>query len=256
MAKACVVLTVSESKRLIAKGVAALPQVRRVLEEGIVAVAKGTTNSYIVEELLGRSIDKTAYTTGLTLPERPKGKSKLATEKIADLVLKRGQPVEGLSVVEAVREMKAGDVFIKGANALNYTRKVVGVLIGHPEGGTIGATLGIIVARGVELVLPVGLEKLVYEDIEVLSWKVREFEERLNEVPTLMPVTGTIVTEIEALKGLCDVEATLLSAGGIAGAEGSVRLLIEGPREAIEKALELVRSIQGEPMFTEPVVVV
>jgi len=252
MAKACVVLTVSESKRLIAKGVAALPQVRRALEDGIVAVAKGTTNSYIVEELLGRPIDKTAYTTGLTLPERPKRTPKLAEEKMPDLVLKRGEPVEGVSAVEAVKEMRAGDVFIKGANALDYRRKVAGILIGHPEGGTIGATLGTIVARGIELVIPVGLEKLVYEDIEALSRRVRRFDESLTEIPTLMPVTGTIVTEIEALKVLCGVEATLLSAGGVAGAEGSVRLLIEGERGAVKGALELLRSIQGEPMFIQP----
>ncbi len=254
MARACVVLTVSESKRLIAKGVKALPSVQKALKKGIVAVAKGTTNSYLVEELLGKPVDKTAYTTGLTLPEKPSKPPQLAEEKMPDLVLKNGQPVEGLSAVEAVREMKAGDVFVKGANALDYRRKVAGILIGHPEGGTIGATLGIIVARGVELVIPVGLEKLVYEDIEALSRKVRAPDERLTDVPTLMPVTGTIVTEIEALKILCGVEATLLSAGGIAGAEGSVRLLIEGEKEAVQKALGLVRSLQGEPMFTEPTI--
>ncbi|HIE08620.1 MAG TPA: hypothetical protein EYP65_02090 [Armatimonadetes bacterium] len=254
MAKACVVLTVSESKRLIAKGVVALPQVRRALREGIVAVAKGTTNSYIVEEILGKGIDKTSYTTGLTLPEKLKSPPKLSKEKMADLVLERGRPVEGVSAVEAVKRMKAGDVFIKGANALDYRRKVAGILIGHPEGGTIGATLGTIVARGVELIIPVGLEKLVYEDIEALSRKAREPDERLTEVPTLMPVTGTIVTEIEALEVLCGVRATLLSAGGIAGAEGSVRLLIEGERGEVRRALEFLRSIQGEPMFVEPVI--
>ena len=42
------VLTVAESKRLIAKGVAALPQVQRAMKEGIVAVAPGTTNGYVL----------------------------------------------------------------------------------------------------------------------------------------------------------------------------------------------------------------
>ena len=50
------VLTVSESKRLIAKGVAASEVLQTALENGTVAVAKGTTNSYIVEELLGEEI--------------------------------------------------------------------------------------------------------------------------------------------------------------------------------------------------------
>ncbi|HID07711.1 MAG TPA: hypothetical protein EYP10_11270 [Armatimonadetes bacterium] len=257
MAKASAVLTVSESKRLIAKGVVALPAVQRALRDGMIAVAKGTTNSYVVEELLSTSIDKTAYTTGLTLPQKSKRPPNLTPKKLPDVVLKNGECLEGLSAIEAVNQMGAGDVFIKGANALDYQRKVAGILIGHPEGGTIGATLGIIVARRIELVIPIGLEKLVFEDIESLSRKVRDINspnELLTDVPTLMPVTGTIVTEIEALKLLCNVDATLIAAGGIAGAEGSVRLLMQGDTDAVKCALDLIQSIQGEQPFTDVII--
>lgn len=250
MAKASVVLTVAESKRLIAKGVAALQSVQRALKEGMIAIAKGTTNAYVVEELLGRTIDKPAYTTGLTMPRKTMHTSGLREQKLPDIVLKNGVPVEGMTVIEAVKHMGKGDVFIKGANALDYRRKTAGILIGHPEGGTIGATIGTIVARRIELVIPVGLEKLVYEDIETLSVKTRApDDELLTETPTLMPVTGTIITEIEALKLLCDVEATLIASGGVAGAEGSVRLMIEGDSEKVKRALQLIESIQGEPPF-------
>lgn len=251
MAKASVVLTVSESKRLIAKGVAALPSVRKALREGMIAIAKGTTNAYIVEELLGKPIDKPAYTIGVTLPQKTMHTTGLREQKLPDVVLKNGEPVEGLTVVEAVKQMKRGDVFIKGANALDYKRKVAGILVGHPEGGTIGATIGTVIARRIEFVIPVGLEKLVYEDIETLSLKTRALDgdEILNETPPLVPVTGTIVTEIEALKLLCNVDATMIAAGGVGGAEGSVRLLIEGTKEDVLKALQLIESIQGEPPF-------
>ena len=60
MTKKVVVLTVSESKRLIAKGVANLDIVKKALERGMIAIAKGTTNGYVVEELLNKRIDKTA----------------------------------------------------------------------------------------------------------------------------------------------------------------------------------------------------
>jgi len=251
MAKASVVLTVAESKRLIAKGVVALPSVQRALKDGMIAIAKGTTNAYIVEELLGKPIDKPAYTIGVTLPQKTMHTTGLREQKLPDVVLKNGVPVEGMTVIEAVRQMKRGDVFIKGANALDYKRKVAGILVGHPEGGTIGATLGIVIARRIEFVIPVGLEKLVYEDIETLSMKTRavDGDEILNETPPLVPVTGTIVTEIEALKLLCDVDATLVSSGGVGGAEGAVRLLIEGEKANVQKALELIESIQGEPPF-------
>ena len=46
---------------------------------------------------------------------------------------------------------------------------------------------------------------------------------------------------------LAGVDAYLYSAGGIAGAEGGVRLLIEGPDEQVQEALDLVESIKGEP---------
>jgi hypothetical protein len=46
---------------------------------------------------------------------------------------------------------------------------------------------------------------------------------------------------------LSGVDAYLYSCGGIAGAEGSVRLLIEGADEDVNNALELVKSIKGEP---------
>ena len=56
--KMTVSLTVSESKRLIAKGIAQHPAVKAALENGIVAVAKGTTNAYVAEELLGEYPDR------------------------------------------------------------------------------------------------------------------------------------------------------------------------------------------------------
>ncbi|HDN67541.1 MAG TPA: hypothetical protein ENF86_01135, partial [Firmicutes bacterium] len=62
------VLTVAESKRLIAKGVKELEVVKRALRDGMVTVAMGTTNTYVAEELSGQRIAKFSYTTGLTLP--------------------------------------------------------------------------------------------------------------------------------------------------------------------------------------------
>lgn len=64
--KALFTLTSSESKRLIAKGVKAMPGVQRALKEGTIIVAGGTTNAFVAEELLGIEIeDKTGYTMGI-----------------------------------------------------------------------------------------------------------------------------------------------------------------------------------------------
>ena len=48
---AIIVLTPYESRRLIAKGVVVLPEVKRALESHWFVVSRGTTMAYIVEEL-------------------------------------------------------------------------------------------------------------------------------------------------------------------------------------------------------------
>jgi hypothetical protein len=238
--KAHVTLTVAESKRLIAKGVAAMGIIKKALAEGMVTIAKGTTNGRVVEEILGKKIDRSDYVTGNIRPSKgARGEISLSAS-LPDVVLRKGKKVEGISSVDSVAEMKQGDVFIKGCNAVNYQQKLGGILVGHTIGGTIGQTLGTIVARKIHLVLPVGLEKSVYADMNEISKKVREDDEYARNAPTLMPVSGHIVTEIEALGMLAGLKALQVAAGGVAGAEGSVWLLIEGEKSQVEKALEIV----------------
>jgi len=244
MMKKQVVLTVSESKRLIAKAVAAMEVVKKALDDGIIVIAKGSTNSYVVEELLSKKIDKRAYLTGVVTPTKPLTSGMPKPEPMRDIVLVKGVVDESLDRFTAVEKMDRGDVYIKGANALNYKEKVAGILIGSEDGGTIGKTIGRIVGKKIILIIPVGLEKLVYESIWELARKMNSPD---SEGPSLMPVTGLIVTEIEALKILTGVDATLVSSGGIAGAEGAVRLLVEGTKEQVEKTLSLLQTIKGEP---------
>jgi hypothetical protein len=159
-------------------------------------------------------------------------------------VLKQGERLQ-TSVIDAAEQMGPGDVFIKGANALNYERGQAAVLIGHATGGTVGATLGRIVARRIQLVSPVGLEKSVPVDLAATAQRVNLADDEKNYVPCFWPLIGHIFTEIEALEVLCGVQTTLIAAGGVAGAEGSVRLLLEGMDEDVEAATELVKSIKG-----------
>lgn len=249
--KAHVVLTVPESKRLIAKGVAAMGIVKKALTEGMIAIGRGTTNGRVAEEILGEKIDRGGYIAGRVLP--PKGaKGIISSSPIPEIVLRKGERVEGLSAVDSVAEMKQGDVFIKGCNALNYQQKLGGILVGHPTGGTIGGVLGTIVSRKIHLVLPVGLEKNIYADINEVSRKVREDDEYIGGAPSLMPVSGILVTEIEALDILTGVKALQVAAGGIAGAEGAVWLLMEGERPQIENALRIIeecREVEEGSLF-------
>ncbi len=240
------VLTVAESKRLIAKAIAALPEVQEAMENRTVVVATGTTNAYVLEELWGKEIDKRAYRSGMTTPKEPEKDPRPQPEKIPDVVFIKGEIAPQYDRVTIAPDLKRGDIYIKGANALNYDDNIAGILIGGMDGATIGNTIGHIIGKQVQLIIPIGLEKLTYENINELHLIASEED---YEGPRLWPIVGTIITEIEALEILTGVDAYLYAAGGVAGAEGSVRILVEGSDEEVEETLELIGSIKGEPRY-------
>lgn len=55
----------AESKRLIAKAVVAMPEVKAAMQHGRLIVGRGSTNAYIVEELLNTYVEKSHYTVGV-----------------------------------------------------------------------------------------------------------------------------------------------------------------------------------------------
>ena len=245
--QAQVILTPSQSKRLIAMGILKWEPMKEALRSGIVAVCKGTTDAYVAEELLGKGFDKRRYVTGRTGPAG--GDTSWAKADLPDVVLEEGNRLEGVSVNDIVSRMGPGDIFLKGANAINYDLAQAAVLIGHPTGGTLGVTLGTIVTRKVRLVHPVGLEKNVPGDLVAAAQRLSEREACMGEVYGLWPTHGELFTEIEALDELFNVEAVPVAAGGISGAEGAVVLSLFGERTDVEKALAGVEAIQKEPPF-------
>lgn len=242
------VLTVAEGKRLIAKAVAALPAVQKAMQDGIVAVCKGSTNAYVAEELLGQSIAKGSYVLGRGVPATT-DTAAVFSGNIPEVIFVKGRQAD-LSLKDAVAQMQRGDVVIKGANALNHEQGVAGLLVGHPEGGTIGVVIGSYYGKGLHLVIPVGLEKEIAESIDELADLISgEPELSRQGMPSLWPVRGEIITELEALELLTGVEAHQIGAGGLCGAEGGNWFGIFGTPEEIAAAKALVQQVQGEPPF-------
>jgi hypothetical protein len=244
------VLTPAESKRLIAKAVVAMPQVKRALEKGRVIIANGTTTAFVAEEILGRPVSKYRYAAGYI------GEGKLAATppelRTDPYVLVDGRPVD-VPAKEMIQEFEADDVFIKSANAVDAEGHV-GVLMANEKGGTIAMALGPVMARGCHLIVPVGLEKLVPSVTEA-SHKggILRLKYAMGLKVGLMPVVNaTVVTEIQALRILAGVEATHVASGGIGGCEGAVALVVEGTDEAVQKAFEVVGGVKGErPVLKE-----
>ena len=246
--KALVVLTSSESKRLIGKGVAALPEVRHAMKSGLVVIIKGTTNSYVAEEVLGRKLDKADFRRGAVLPGLLGG-SPPADRQIPDIIIEKGK-VADLTLEEAVPKLRGGDVLMKGANALDFAG-MAGVYVGSDTSGTIGLSIGILMARGVNFIVPVGLEKLVQTPIQDI---VKEMGIDRVELSTglklgMMPIIGRVVTEVEAFEVLTGVSAVNIGGGGVNGAEGSRTFLLKGNEKEVKKAFELAKEIIGEPPF-------
>lgn len=163
-----------------------------------------------------------------------------------DVIIEEGVWQKGRTIFDCIDFMKEGDVILKGANALDLARRQAGVLIGHPRGGTAGAALQAAAGRRVRLILPVGLEKRICGDLMDLAT-------RLNlpgaQGPRLLPLPGEIFTEIDAISLLAGAKAELVAGGGVGGAEGSVRLAIEGSKEEMRVAEELMVAVAAEPGF-------
>src|SRR3990172_3012543 len=92
LVSAIVVLTPAESKRIIAKGVAVLPEVKHALTEGVVVISRGTTNAFVAEELVGVPVSKVDYAAGVI------ARGELTTTppetRLKPYILRPGKPVQ------------------------------------------------------------------------------------------------------------------------------------------------------------------
>lgn len=246
-----VVLTPYESRRLIAKAVAKLPVVVNALENGLVIIATGSSTGYVAEEILGEPMVKENFVSGhITLGETwgaPKN-----PDYIFPIVLRKGKRMEMIPE-EALAEFTAEDVFIKGGNAIDPEYRAA-VFAGNDKGGTMGWSMGTLQARGSQLIMPIGLEKMVASVPEAAKHSgISRFAYGDGQRFGMVPVeNATVITEIQAYKQLFGVEAYHAGGGGINGAEGSVVVILEGPADKIAEAYNFTKSIKGEKPLCRP----
>lgn len=243
--QALVVLPPPASKRLIAHAVVQLPSVQRAKTEGRIVVGLGTTNAYVLEELLGRSLAKERYCAGYvgaTLGVVP------SEERENMVVLERGIP-KTLDWPEILAGLASGDVVIKGGNALD-SEGTVGVFLAGDEGGTVGKFYAAAVARGVEVVIPISRAKSVHCRIPELTPRLGQGRLSWASGPKvgIFPLQGTVITETEAVEVLYGVRAEHVASGGVGPGQGAVVLLLSGNAERMSQAFkELSHLAQTEP---------
>lgn len=249
-----VIITPAAGKRLIAKAIAAHKAVLSALKSGTVVIVAGTTNGYVAEEILkaqgiSGDFNRKYFVRGIILPPSKKviSEGRLADESKfpGDVIIKQGTWQKGKTISDVINDLKEGDVILKGADALDLQRKQAAILIGHPKAGTIA--IQAILGRRVQLIIPVGLEKRVCDDLHALAMKVNAPDAKGYR---LFPVPGQVFTEIDAINLLTGATAELVAAGGVSGAEGSCLLAISGTKEQEEAAEKLVATVASEPPFT------
>jgi hypothetical protein len=249
-------ITPQAGKRLIAKTIANHPAIIKALKNGTLVIVAGTTNGYVAEEILknhkiANDFSRKHFFRGITMPPTKsvtdEGRLFDESKFPGDVVIIEGVWQKGKTIADVVDSLKEGDVILKGANALDLTRRQAAILIGHPKAGTIGLALPAVVGRRVRLIIPIGLEKRVNGDLNILA-------EKLNAPGAggyrLLPVPGEVFTELDALKVLTAANVELIAAGGVCGAEGGCWIAVTGEDEQEEFAEQIIASVANEPPFS------
>ncbi len=259
--QAQVVLTPTESKKLIAKAVFNMPQIQEALKNGIVAIHPSSSTVFLYEEIMNK------LPQGLWVCGVISGKGLCGSTEAVEMIksrgpgahdprevsketwfFKRGILQESTPLGEILDQMTETDVYIKGSNALDAFGNV-GVLFANPAGGggTIGKVMVAKRTKNFHVILPIGIEKLIPVTIEKAS-RAAAFKKvgSAMGIPSgLIPVSGEKIDETDALFRLFGVEAIPIAAGGLGGAEGSVVIAIEGNDERVKNAFEVLKSIKG-----------
>lgn len=248
-------ITPAAGKRLIGRALSSSEVIKEAIPKRTLVIVAGTTNGYVAEEILssinqGEGFSRERFFRGVVLsPGQPiteTGRLSDETQFPGDVVIVNGVWKEGLTIFDVVDDLKEGDIVLKGANALDVSRGQAGVLIGDPYGGTIGAAIQAVVGRRVKLIHPVGLEKRVTGDLKDLA---RLLNVPGAQGPRLLPTTGDVFTEIDAISTLTGADAQLVAGGGVSGGEGSLRLAVTGDEVQIKAASTLLDEVSLEPPF-------
>ncbi len=246
--RAAFAFTPAESKRLIGRAVAAMPEVKAALADDLVVIAHGSTNVYVAEEIIG-TLPRERGTflsgqifNGVMCQTEP-------SEKGPMLVLERGTLIPPKPTMgEVLQGAGPRGIVIKGANAVDPDGNA-GVFCAHPGCGTIGFAYGYISGRGVKLIVPVGLEKLV-PSVPKASRQLGHdnlYYQTGFQIGMLPLVNATVVTEIVAFRVLFGLDAVHVGGGGVSGSEGTIVLVATGTKEALDGAIAAIDTIKGEP---------
>jgi hypothetical protein len=236
-------LTVSEGKRLIAKGIASLPSLRKALDGGLILLKGGTTVSALSEELCGRPL----RISGRITPRGTVSSGSSDVEDAHSILLRKGVPEKADGrLAEIGREMGPDDVAVCGANLVDHDGNAV-MMAGRDLCGEPGSVIPSLESEGVLCMVAAGLEKFspypVRESCHFAGRKSSSWA--MGMAVGLVPVPGRVFSEMDALLALGADRCMLVGRGGICGAEGASTFVVEGDARRLKELLKLVLSLKG-----------
>lgn len=248
--KAMVSLTPAEGKRLIAKAIARMPEVVAAKERGKILVKGGTSASAVAEELVGVPLK----ISGRISPRGFRATRGLECNAPHCMLIEKDEwRAVDAELPEVVAGMGHDDVVVTGANAIDAFGGAA-VVAGAPLGDRPGAVISGIMSEGLTVILAVGLEKLipgtVWQAVQAAGRKSADLSTGM--AVGLMPISGRIVTEVEALKILAPVECQVIAKGGIDGAEGATSIAFWGEEKDVRSLFLLVKEIKGATISGDP----
>lgn len=259
--KAIVVLTPTESKKLIATALHRLPEVQSALQNGMVAIHP-SSSTYFLYEAITSSRPEGLWVCGVVSHQglcgsmeavkmiRSRGAGPHDPRDVSKetWVFDHGVLQPQMPLGEILDKMTQSDVYIKGVNALDPNGKV-GVLFSNPAGG--GGTIGKVMAakrkKNFHVLYPVGNEKRIGVPIQQAAHAIgfQKADLCMGIPAALLPVSGKKIDETDAYRILYGVEATPLAAGGLAQAGGCLTMVLDGPKDSVAEAFAFSCQIKG-----------
>lgn len=245
MEKIQVTLLVEESKELIARAVVRHKAVQESLKNGKLVFKGGTTVSRISEKLVGVPLRICGRITERGAASSLKSNGHPHTLLLEGGIIKNIDDCMG----SEYEKLSCHDTVIIGANAIDVFGNAA-MMAGSPGGGDVGRNMSFLSTEGVRVLVPVGLEKLIPGNLnEAVSRSSRKgLSLSYGMSVGLFPVHGEIITEVEAIKLLADVECHVIGAGGLGNAKGSVTLEIWGHDWSVAAIHEIIRDIKSSEL--------
>lgn len=236
-----------ESRAFIAKALMKHFRVKNSLTNGVIAIGRGITNAYVLREMLKCTnnsdfqVDIDNYVAGVVDGSLWVSHPDTRTPEVA---FYKGKP-KFEPIDQAIEN---ADLVIKGGNTLGPDW-IAGVLCAHPTGGTIGSVYAIAVSRGIKIIVPISIGKMIPYSITdiVPDLGGQQSIDYVRGMPVgLFPIVGgEIFSEIEAIETIANVEAYPIGAGGVYDGAGATIFEISGTKEEVEKVIDLYERIKN-----------